>query len=414
MPKSDSNSSSKIRRIKKGIFYNSKTKFYFYRFEHYGTDFEKVIGPSREATEAALAEAKQEVLLKKFSGQGFESLEKLRRCKKPKMFSQCASDYLLERVDQKPSTVASYTSILKVHLNPIFGKKLLNDITDSDIRKFQANLNTPNSGGTKLSARRINTVMQLLRSILSQSYKVGELKRDPSLAVRRIQEDKANIDPLSEKELESVFAVIDSHYRPLFITLALTGARPNELMALRWGDVDWQSEILNINKGRVRGHEGDPKTKSAKRLIPLAPRVMHELELLESGSVKSITGYVFTKPNGEPIDKHLDRIWARALKLAGLRHRPSYQLRHTFATHCIIKGLPLTYIAKILGHSTIETLVRHYASWVRDSTKEQDDKLRDLFKKAVPEINNNALNPGRDSGSRPRRQKSQPPKSVTG
>ena len=61
-------------------------------------------------------------------------------------------------------------------------------------------------------------------------------------------------------------------------------------------------------------------------------------------------GYVFVDPNGQPINKHLDRVWRRALKLAGLRHRPSYQLRHTFATQAIIKGLPVPYIEKVLGH----------------------------------------------------------------
>jgi hypothetical protein len=121
--------------------------------------------------------------------------------------------------------------------------------------------------------------------------------------------------------------------------------------------------------------------KFAKRTIPLAPRVVHLLtELKNNRRVASIDGYVFTKPNGEPIDKHLDRIWARALRKAGMRHRPSYQLRHTFATHCMIKGLPLPYIAKVLGHSTIDPLVRHYASWINDATKEQDDKLKDLFR----------------------------------
>jgi integrase len=126
---------------------------------------------------------------------------------------------------------------------------------------------------------------------------------------------------------------------------------------------------IGIKKGRVRGQEGDPKTKSSKRTIPLAPRVMHlPPELKNSRGITSSDGCVFTKPNGEPIDKHLDRIWARTLRKARMRHRPSYQMRHTFATHCIIKGLPLPYIAKVLGHSPIDPLVRHYASWISDAT----------------------------------------------
>lgn len=81
--------------------------------------------------------------------------------------------------------------------------------------------------------------------------------------------------------------------------------------------------------------------------------------------------------------KHLDRIWARALRKAGMRHRPSYQLRHTFATQCIIKGSPLPFIAKVLGHSTIGTLIRHYAGWIDQATKEHKRKLVESFRMTV-------------------------------
>jgi integrase len=275
----------------------------------------------------------------------------------------------------------------------------LHDIKDSDIRKFQARLNTATATDKRLSPRRINTIVQLLRSILSQKCKAGELRQDPSLSVRRLSEDKADINPLSTKELELALKNIDLHYRPLFTTLAFTGARPNELLALRWNDIDWQNELMDIKKGRVRGKEGEPKTKAAKRTIPLAPQVVQVIRHLKKSAVYSIDGYVFTKPNGEPIDKHLDRIWSRALKKAGLKHRPSYQLRHTFATHCIINGLPLPYIAKILGHSTIDVLVRHYAGWINDATKQEDDKLKEMLKKLSATEGELASKVGSFSGS---------------
>lgn len=100
------------------------------------------------------------------------------------------------------------------------------------------------------------------------------------------------------------------------------------------------------------------------------------LDVVRQKSEGEPNAYVFTKPDGKPIDKHLDRIWTRALKKAGLRHRPAYQLRHTFATQRIVDGFSLTYVAKVLGHSTIESLVRHYAGWVDSATQENDEKLR--------------------------------------
>ena len=102
--------------------------------------------------------------------------------------------------------------------------------------------------------------------------------------------------------------------------------------------------------------------------------------------LRSKDGYVFVDPKGQPIDKHLDRIWVKALKRAGMRHRPSYQLRHTFATQAIIMGFPVPYIAKILGHSTIDTIIRNYTGWIDAYTKENDSKLSNAFKNArIPE-----------------------------
>jgi integrase len=156
-----------------------------------------------------------------------------------------------------------------------------------------------------------------------------------------------------------VLSKIDSHYRPLFITLAYTGARPNEILALWWNDLDWNRKEISITKGLVRGFEGLPKMPSSERVLPMLPTVEAILTELERGALVSIDGtsaYIFLDKKGLPIRKHLDRIWARALKAAGLRHRPSYQLRHTFVSQCLLKGLSPGYVAKLLGHTTLETM----------------------------------------------------------
>jgi integrase len=369
----------KKEKLPKNVFFNSTTKNYFIRFRYNRQEFEKVFGPGPQGKADAiigLEEAKQDIRLAKRANEGWEGFAKLQKAKQPKTFADAAADYMEERANYKASSIAAYNSILKKDLLPAFGKLPLKMITDSDLRKYQVRL------CQRVSASRTNTVMQLLRSILSQEYKAGVINRDPSLGVRRMQEDKTKIDPLSEQELELALAHIERHYRPLFTTLAYTGARPNELIALRWSDIDLDKELISVSKGRVRGAEGKPKTKSGERTIPIAVPVKLELERMkEEQTVISLQAYVFTDKKGQPINKHLDRIWERALRAAQLRHRPSYQLRHTFATQCIIDGLPLPYIAKVLGHSTIDTLVRHYAGWIDDATQEHDALLRKLFDK---------------------------------
>jgi integrase len=377
----------------KGIRLDPKTGKYIIRWTQYVIDAgqrkrldrERVVGTDKRTAQLMLEEIKQKIRLEKLKA-GSTAIKEIAEIQKPRTFAEAASDYLAERSgkDYKQSSKSQYESIIKCHLLPSFADCNIREMSHSVLMKFKAQLST------KVEASRLNTVMSLLKSIMSQEFKQGNLDRDPTLAVPRAQESKTEIDPLSEDELKLALDAIDPHYRPLFITLAYTGARPNELLALRWADIDWVKQEIDIKKGRVRGHEGKPKTQSSERRIPMLAQVLSCLTALkDSQQVVSLDGYVFTSKKGAPIDKHLDRIWARALKKAGLKHRPSYQLRHTFATQCIIKGMALPFVSKILGHSTMDTLIRHYAGWINQSTQNENDKLRAAFAPSTLQSNLN-------------------------
>jgi integrase len=113
------------------------------------------------------------------------------------------------------------------------------------------------------------------------------MKSNPADDVKRIREPKADVDPLSLNEIELALANIDPHFRPLFTCLAWTGARPNELLALRWGCIDWRRKQIQIKLGRVRGKEGLPKSSASERIIPALPPVMAALEELKAREVQS-------------------------------------------------------------------------------------------------------------------------------
>jgi integrase len=368
-------------RIKRGIYKDSNGVYYI-RYKHAGTDYERAIGKDLRLAEIALEEIRNDIRIKKKCGQGYEYAKKLQRNQKPRLFEDAAKDYLDERASNKASTLRSYNSKLRAHLLPEFGKVPIRDITDSHLRKFQAQLTNSRYGEAdrQLSPRTVNNTMEVMRLILNQEFREGRIERDPAKAVRPVPQQKQDIDPFSSEELESVLSFIDPYYRPLFEVLAFTGARPGEVKALRWSDIHWSAEKLRIGKARVDGIESLPKTKASQRDVPMAPRVVQALQEQKTHAVRSVEGHVFCDKNGKPIDDHLDRLWARAEGKAGVRHRRSYQLRHTFATMCIINGAPLPYIAKIGGWSTIDVLIRNYTGWIDSYTQEQDDLLKELFK----------------------------------
>jgi integrase len=320
----------------------------------------------------ALAELRKQVAV----GRAFDDwdgLQQLVAPKNKKTFAEAAEAYMQEKA-LKPSTTATYQDILKTHLLPQFGALELRKVTEEMIAQFQADLRRKD-----LSPRRVNTIIQVLSSILRVSVRRKVIKENPADNVDRVQEPKADIDPLSREELELALASVDPYFRPLFTCLAWTGARPNELLALRWRDVDWRRGDFRINKGRVRGEEGLPKTKSAERYIPMLPPVVEALRELEQRPLKHVDDYIFMTKRGEPINKHLDRIWSRALKRAGLRHRASYQLRHTFASLALERGASPGWVSKILGHSSMEITFRYYVRFIKDASSENERLMASMF-----------------------------------
>lgn len=150
-----------------------------------------------------------------------------------------------------------------------------------------------------------------------------------------------------------------------------TGARPNELAALKWGDVDWTRATSRIRARRYRGVESTPKTIGGIRDVDMLPRVVEALKTQKAqqaaarlklglGAPEPGRDYVFTGSQGGLLKPNFlrDHIWYSTLKKAELRRRTMYQTRHTFASNALTAGEAPSWVAQMLGHTTPEMLLR--------------------------------------------------------
>jgi len=309
--------------------------------------------------EAVQKQLELDIALAKASGLPWTGAQKIQKARERKTLEEIFEDYLLLRqATLKPSTLRTYRENFRTHLASNFGKVPLFKITKEMVAQFQNKL------AIGKSPVRTNNVMNLLRTLLKYAVAEGLISEDPTTKVPRLREETPDIDPLTLEELEKALAAFEPFYRPIFETLTWSGMRPNELKALRWTDIDWDRGEIHISKGRVKGAESTAKTRSSKRIIFMHPRVRAALKWQLNYGIMNSDGYVFTSKKGNPINQHLDVLWARALRRAGLRHRPSYQLRHTFASMALETGESPGWVAKTLGHSDLSTLFRHYARFI--------------------------------------------------
>ena len=136
--------------------------------------------------------------------------------------------------------------------------------------------------------------------------------------------------------------------------VAGSGLRLGELLALSWTDVDLSAGRLLVRHAVARGVIGTPKS-GRSREVALSNQASTVLE----GHPRRST-FVFSAPDGTMLTKDSTKAPLRnALRRAKLRHIGWHVLRHTFASHLVMRGAPLKAVQELLGHSTIEMTMRY-------------------------------------------------------
>ncbi len=144
--------------------------------------------------------------------------------------------------------------------------------------------------------------------------------------------------------------------------LMLTGCRLNEILTLRWDDVDRKAGELRL-----------PDTKTGGRAVPLAPSAVRLLTSLprDEDNPWVIAG---RKPDWHLTD--LQHPWRRIRARAGLDGVRIHDLRHSFASRALALGEGLPMIGKLLGHTQVQTTAR-YAHLARDTVKASAARIGD-------------------------------------
>jgi integrase len=252
------------------------------------------------------------------------------------------------KTNNKPSEEASKEMILRIHLTPAFGKLRLDAIGAEQIESYKAR-----KIADGLSPKTVNNHLTVLRKLLDVAVEWRKLTMVPR--VRWLRAPKPEFDFLTFDEAERLLSVAPPAWKPM-ITLGLrAGLRQGELLALRWDDVDLVAGRIVVRRAVARGKIGTPKN-GRSREVPLSDAARAALR--EHRHLKG--ELVFSQEDGTLLTKGECKwpLW-QSCKRAGLRRIGWHVLRHTFASHLVMRGVPLKAVQELLGHTTIEMTMRY-------------------------------------------------------
>lgn len=165
---------------------------------------------------------------------------------------------------------------------------------------------------------------------------------------------KAKNDSLLKEQLPAWFAAVQGLRSPAVAaylqTLLLTGARPGEVLAMRWEDINTQWRGLTI-----RDKDASKGGQDGTRQIPLTPFVWHLLAALPRRNEWVFSSDTKSQPISRPHARLND-----ACAVAGIEGLTLHGLRRSFGTLSEWLEVPAGVVAQIQGHKPSATAEKHY------------------------------------------------------
>jgi integrase len=292
----------------------------------------------------------------------------------------------------KPSTQRSHRSIIANRLLPVFGGVRLDAISSVVVLDFKVVLRNE-----KLAASYVNDCVRVLKMLLHQAVERDVIPSYPlKKRVRKEKEPLLRLE-MTDAERSAFLATFDNYaafssylagkrkkgkvvesvhfesarvfggglrgdsvaagnyfarfrlLKPLFVVALETGLRKGDLLKLSWSSIDFTEGWIRLVMEKT----------AFEATIPISSECQRALETCRARPI--VSPFVFVDEQGVTISEtRLRRTFSIAKKLAGIMRRCRFHdLRHTFASRLVSRGINLRVVATALGHTTTEQTERY-------------------------------------------------------
>lgn len=274
------------------------------------------------------------------------------------------------------STARKYRASVETWILPQFGRLPISQLTTPVIVDRVKAL-----GRRGLALKTIRNHMTVLRGILALAMRKGLIDSNPALGIRpsdvvprrEARKSGYRVDPFTVAEIDAIVdaaAAMDPLWGNYFEFALFTGLRTGEMYTLAWLDVDLPGGTVTVARSFDPTSPPDyiklPKTDAGIRRVQLLERAEAALRRQRAETQAAGHGWVWVPSTRRPFTSYAssDGPWHRILKAAGVRYRNQYQTRHTCASQMLTQGEDPWWLARQMGHKTIEEIIKVYGKWI--------------------------------------------------
>ncbi len=265
-------------------------------------------------------------------------------------------------ISLKHKSLLTYSSVSRNNIIPYFENKNVINIKPTDIRKWHSALIEK---GLK---RQLITIARVLMKEAFELAMINEIIDTNPIKIvdmPKMKQTRKKQRPFSLDEIDLILKTAKGMIRNFIGISFFTGMRSGELLALKWEDVDFETDTISITKTVAEGLINSPKTPSSFRDIEMIPksREFFKNQQLQTGMNKE---YIFLNRKNTHYGNN-STIYANfcaVLKEAEIEHRSLHNTRHSFASIMLNNGIEPLWVSNTLGHENLDITLRIYTHFM--------------------------------------------------
>lgn len=261
--------------------------------------------------------------------------------------------------------------------------------------------------GKPLASKTIRHNLSLISDVFSYGIKMGIISHNPCKNVTIPKGEVKEKQIYTIQEVDRFLTLLNGEplkYKTFFYLLIYSGFRRGEMLGLEWKDIDFENNIISIqrtsNYTAQKGTYTDTtKTKRSQRTLKFPQFIMDMLkdykeeqdaEACRIGSKWVETDRLFVKWNGTPMNNGTPYFWLNEFcQKHGLPFYGIHSFRHLFASLLVNQGVDIVTVSGALGHSSVSTTTNIYCHMMQEAQAKVSDAVAsvlDFNKKKEPEV----------------------------